>query len=244
MGRLIESFELTPGYLRGGASVDDLEELRGARVAATRRIGKLLLVDAKGPDGEATLGLRFGMTGRLLVDDEGPIDELLYSTTRDDPTYRRFTMGFEGDGALSIVDPRRLGWVELAPDETELGPDAFSISGAELAGALRGGRGALKSRLMDQRRVAGVGNLICDETLWRAGLSPLRPAGELSDAEVSHLADTLVATIADLLDKGGSHMGDVQGERHVGGRCPRDGEPLSRDTVGGRTTYWCASHQR
>ena len=221
----------------------DLEALRGAHVAAARRIGKLLLLDVAGSAGQATLGLRFGMTGRLLVDDEGPIDELLYSTTRDDPAYRRFTMRFEGDGELSIVDPRRLGWVELAPDETVLGPDAFSISAEDLAVALHGGRGALKSRLMDQKRVAGVGNLICDETLWRTGLSPLRPSGGLSDAEVSHLSDTLVATIADLLDKGGSHMGDLQDERHVGGRCPADGEPLSRDTVGGRTTYWCPSHQ-
>ena len=138
----------------------------------------------------------------------------------------------------------RLGSVELAPDTSNLGPDAFSISPQDLADALRGGRGPLKARLLDQARVAGIGNLIADETLWRAGVSPGRAAGSLSGEEVPDLARHIRATMADLAERGGSHTGDLQDERHADGVCPIDGAQLVRSTVGGRTTYWCPQHQR
>ena len=107
---------------------------------------------------------------------------------------------------------------------------------AALAAALRGSEAPLKARLLDQSRVAGVGNLIADEVLWRAGLSPLRPAGSLSPAEVRRLHRHLRRTLDDLIERGGSHLGDLMEERHPGGRCPRDGTELVRSTVGGRTS--------
>jgi formamidopyrimidine-DNA glycosylase len=142
-----------------------------------------------------------------------------------------------------VPDPRRLGGIVLDPSVDHLGLDALSITRAQLAEALAGSRTPLKARLLDQARVAGIGNLIADELLWRAGLSPLRPAGSLVPDEVRRLHGTLVRTLRSLIGRGGSHRGDLMGERRPGGRCPRDGTELTRSTVGGRTTWWCAGHQ-
>lgn len=97
---------------------------------------------------------------------------------------------------------------------------------------------------MDQSRIAGLGNLLADEILWRAGLDPARPAAELDDEEVRRLHRHTRATLDRLLDRGGSHTGDLMAERHRHGVCPRDGTSLARRTIGGRTTYSCPLHQR
>jgi formamidopyrimidine-DNA glycosylase len=97
---------------------------------------------------------------------------------------------------------------------------------------------------MHQEALAGIGNLLVDELLWRAGLDPARPAGSLDRDEVAGLHRALRATLRELLARGGSHTGDLQDERRVGGRCPRDGAELERRTIGGRTTYSCPVHQR
>jgi formamidopyrimidine-DNA glycosylase len=143
-----------------------------------------------------------------------------------------------------VNDPRRLGGVELNPDEGRLGPDAASIDGPTLRALLGSSVAPLKARLMDQAVVAGLGNLLVDEILWRAGLDPARPASSLRPAQIRRLAETIVTTIEELDERGGSHCGDLQDERLPEGRCPRDGTRLQRRTVGGRTTYSCPRHQR
>ena len=100
----------------------------------------------------------------------------------------------------------------------------------------------LKARLMDQERLAGVGNLLADEILWRSGLDPQRRT-VLGDDEVRSLHATMRATLRQLGRRGGSHTGDLMEERHPGGRCPRDGTELAHAAVGGRSTYWCPAHQ-
>ena len=108
---------------------------------------------------------------------------------------------------------------------------------------LAGGKGPLKARLLDQSRLSGVGNLLADETLWRAGIDPARAAGSLSPDEIKRLHRHLRSTLRRLLDRGGSHLGGLQVARLRGGRCPRDGAELERRTIGGRTTYSCPAHQ-
>jgi formamidopyrimidine-DNA glycosylase len=144
-----------------------------------------------------------------------------------------------------MQDPRRLGGVELDPPEARMGPDALTITPSKLAAAIGHGRSTapLKARLMDQSRIAGVGNLAADELLWRAGLDPARLAGGLRDAELRRLHRHLRGTMSDLMARGGSHAGDLMAERRVGGVCPKDGTPLVRRTVGGRTTFSCPKHQ-
>jgi formamidopyrimidine-DNA glycosylase len=243
LGRTVVSVSAPdPWFIKGGEDGSALRRaLVGRQVTGARRIGKLILIDF---DDGTTLGIRFGMTGILVVDDEAGVDELVYAPRRNDPRWDRFSLAFDAGGILVVRDPRRLGGVALDPDVSRLGPDAATIGLSALAEALRGGKAPLKTRLLDQSRVAGIGNLVADEVLWRSGLSPLRPAGSLSAAEVRRLHRHLRRTIDDLISRGGSHRGDLMEERHPGGRCPRDGWELTRSTVGGRTSWWCPHHQR
>lgn len=227
-------------YLKGTDAGRIADALVGATVSGARRHGKLLLLETDGP----TLGLRFGMTGRLVVDGVAVIDELLYSSHRDDPAFDRFSVRFVDGGRLTMSDPRRLGGVELDPDTSALGPDAATLTMGQLRDCLAGSSTALKARLLDQARIAGVGNLLADEILWRARLSPMRPAGGLSAATRRRLHGAITTTVTDLLGRGGSHLGDLMEERRPGGRCPRCGAGLRRATAGGRTTWWCPREQR
>ncbi len=217
--------------------------LVGRTLTAARRRGKLLLLDTDGGEGPV-LGLRFGMTGRLVVDHAAALDDLIYGSNRDEPGWDRFALEFRGGGHLRMRDPRRLGGVSLDPDEEALGPDALGLALRELRHALGESSAPLKARLMDQHRIAGLGNLLTDEILWRAGLDPQRPVRGLDDDEVRRLHRHIRAVLDRLWARGGSHTGDLQAERHRDGHCPKDGTRLSRRSIGGRTTYSCPLHQR
>lgn len=233
-------------FLKGGLTGEQVTGvLVGRSFATDRRTGKLLLLDLSDDPRRpsATLGLRFGMTGRLLVDG-GPIEALTYGSNRDVPAWDRFSIRFADGGALRVRDPRRLGGIELDPDESRLGVDATAVSASGLAAVLRGSEAPVKARLMDQSRIAGLGNLLTDETLWRAGLDPARRAGSLTPADVRRLHRHLRTTLEELGRRGGSHLGDLMTARVRGGTCPRDTTPLLRRTVAGRTTYSCPRHQR
>ncbi|HEY8543596.1 MAG TPA: DNA-formamidopyrimidine glycosylase family protein [Acidimicrobiales bacterium] len=227
-------------YVKKGAPEELAPALVGRVVTAARRIGKLLVLDL---DDGTRLGLRFGMTGRLLVDGAAAIEKLEYSSARDEPAWTRFTLHFDRGGDLRIRDPRRLGGVELDPEESRLGPDAATITVEELRGALGRSTAPIKARLLDQSRIAGIGNLLADDILWRAGIDPLRPASKLSDDEVEALQDAVVTTFRELGERGGSHMGEMRAAASLDGLCPRDGTPLVRRQVGGRTTWSCPTHQ-
>lgn len=242
LGRTIIAVDAPDGwYLKGGVTGPVLEAaLLGRSFTAARRIGKLLLLDVAGGP---TVGIRFGMTGTLVVDGISAIERLRHAPVGSDSRWVRWSADFAGGGTLAVRDPRRLGGVTLDPDLGRLGPDALTLTASGLARALDGSASALKARLLDQSRVAGIGNLIADEVLWQAGLSPVRPAGSLSSAEVRRLQRHLRLTLGALMDRGGSHLGDLVDERHPGGHCPRDGADLARAVVGGRTTWWCPHHQ-
>ncbi len=229
-------------YLKQGVTAGELAAaLEGRALVEARRIGKLLLLDTQGG---RTLGLRFGMTGRLLVDGSAGLDHLEYSSLREEPAWDRLRLAFAEGGELVVRDPRRLGGVFLDPDESCLGVDALAVSPSGLHRLLAGSAAPLKARLMDQQHLAGVGNLIADEVLFRAGLDPARPAGSLSPAEVRRLHGHLRRTLERFLAEGGSHTGVLQPLRSGGGACPRDGTPLQRRTIGGRTSWSCPRHQR
>jgi formamidopyrimidine-DNA glycosylase len=215
--------------------------LRGRSLVAARRRGKLMLVDSS--DDGPTLGLHLGMSGRVVIDGEAAGDPLLYASNRENPAWHRFGLRFTDGGSLWLRDPRRLGGVELDPDEDRLGPDALTLTRAQLDAALTRSRAPVKAALMDQARVAGLGNLLTDEVLWRAGIDPARPAHELDPEARARLQRTIRTTLRTLGRRGGSHTGDHMPARMPGGMCPRDGAPLLRRTVGGRTTYSCPVHQ-
>lgn len=215
--------------------------LRGQSFGEARRRGKLLLVDVSSG---ATLGLHLGMSGRVIIDGEAAGDPLVYASNRADTAWHRFGVEFTDGGSLYLRDPRRLGAVELDPDEDRLGPDAFSVTLDHLRRTLAGRRAPVKAVLMDQARLAGLGNLLCDEALWRAGIDPAREAASLDDAEVRRLHRAIRDTLRILGRRGGSHTGDLTAARGPGLPCPRDGTTLQRRTIGGRTTFSCPLHQR
>ena len=242
VGRTVSSVLLPrPQYLRKGTNLEALRmATRAQPLKRVRRIGKLLILDI----GKNSVGLRFGMTGRLIVDGETAIERLLYTTPKVEADHLPFVMSFEQGGELAIVDPRRFGSVELQPNETILGPDADKISREELGAMLQNSKTALKALLLNQRKVAGLGNLLCDEILWRAGIDPHRRSHSLEVTDIDELDAAISGTIKELTQRGGSHMGDIQDQRRQAGICPKDGTELQRSTLGGRTTWWCPEHQR
>ncbi len=243
VGRRISNVAAPDAYfIKGGPSPDDLiAALMGRIITGTGRIGKLLLIGLD--DEDNALGLRFGMTGRIIVDEIAAIEKLQYSSGRDDPAWNRFALVFEGGGRLRINDPRRLGGVELAPDVSVLGVDLFKATPAVVRDRIAISSVALKARLLDQKAIAGIGNLLGDEILWRAGLDPARPSNSLTSPETSKLSRHIRSVAAEMLTKGGSHMGRLQPARERGGQCPKDQAPLLRRTLGGRTSFSCPVHQ-
>jgi formamidopyrimidine-DNA glycosylase len=187
--------------------------------------------------------MHLGMSGRVLVDGDAAGDPLLYASNLENPAWHRFGLHFADGGSLFLRDPRRLGAVELDPDEDRLGPDALVITLPDLRAILSRSRAPLKAVLMDQSRIAGLGNLLVDEILWRAALDPARPADSLDPADQARLHRTIRSALRVLGKRGGSHTGDLMVARVPGGHCPRDGAPLLRRSVGGRTTYSCPVHQ-
>jgi formamidopyrimidine-DNA glycosylase len=243
LGRVVDRVDAPDAWiLKRGLDQRGLRDaLLGRTFERDRRIGKLLLLDVT--DGP-TLGLRFGMTGAIFVDGVPAIARLEYTRELSDPRWDRLALGFEGGGELVVRDPRRLGGIELDPDETRLGPDAMGLSLRQLRDALADSRAPLKARLLDQSRIAGLGNLLTDEILFQVGLDPAREARSLDPDELRALHRGIRSTLRRLQRRGGSHMGELQVMRERGGVCPRDGSPLDRRTVGGRTTYSCPVHQR
>jgi formamidopyrimidine-DNA glycosylase len=203
--------------------------LTGATLVEAHRRGKAMWVDT---DGGPVLGLHLGMAGRIVVDD--PV-----AAGRWD----RFTLRFEDGGSLALRDRRRLGRVVLDPDLSRLGPDAEEVNRREFRERVGRGRAPVKARIMDQSTIAGVGNLLADEALWRARLRPLREAGSLSQSELDELRRALRAATRTAIARGGAHTGALIPHRVQGGRCPRCGAALKRATVGGRTTWWCPVEQ-
>lgn len=167
---------------------------------------------------------------------------------------------------LLFRDPRRFGSVRPyitaeALEEhwsNELGPDALTITAAELHAALRESRMAIKAKLLDQSALAGVGNIYADESLFAAGIRPRRAARSLTRAEFERLARELRATLARAIAAGGSTLrdfisptgsvGSYQSSHLVYGRtgqpCPRCHKPLRGTTIAQRTTVWCPNCQK
>jgi len=237
---VVEADQLASKRLETGIALADI--FSGLRFTEIRRIGKLLIFDTEGP----SFGMRFGMTGGLVLDGTAAIKGLRYGPEDIEQKWIRARVRFQDGGSMELHDPRRLARVLVDPDEDALGPDALHLSLGEFRTALgaRGEGPAIKARLLDQSKIAGIGNLLADEMLWRAGVSPLRGCATLSDDEIRRLHRNLKATLTQLLQRGGSHTGDHMIARHPGGSCPKDGQALFRQSVGGRTTYWCPKHQR
>jgi formamidopyrimidine-DNA glycosylase len=246
LGRTIASvYAPDPWFLKRGLTPAAVEHaLPGLQLVTARRRGKLLMLDTADPTRDGpVLALHLGMSGRVLIDGDAAGDPLLYASNAENPAWHRFGLRFADGGALYLRDPRRLGAVELDPDEDRLGPDALDLRLPELRRIVSRSRAPVKAVLMDQARIAGLGNLLVDEILWRAGIDPARPADTLDAEEQARLHRAIRTALRVMIRRGGSHTGDLMPARVPGGHCPRDGAPLLRRRIGGRTTFSCPVHQ-
>ncbi len=198
--------------------------LTGHRFVATHRRGKFLWMET---DDGPTLGLHLGMAGRMV-----------FNGTRHE-RWDRFTVEFDDGTWFALEDRRRLGRAILNPDFSHVGPDAADISRSQFRARVGAGNTAVKARLLDQGALAGVGNLLADETLWQARIAPNRLTGSLSEEELDRLRRELRAAIRHAIRKGGVHTGAFVPARRTTHQCPRCGHDLHRGRFGGRTTYWC-----
>jgi formamidopyrimidine-DNA glycosylase len=223
--------------------------LLGGELTTAMRQGKSMWCQA-GPSAEAvTLGIHLGMSGKIVIADADgtEIDGGDYWEGRRGPGnyhWARFTVTFQDGGRLMLVDPRRLGRIRLNPPVERLGPDAQLITPAQFRAALAAGSTApVKARIMDQQRIAGIGNLLADEILWRARMHPARAVSSLTEPERSRLLRATRNAIGAAIRDGGVHTLTIIPHRRRGGACPRDHAPMRTSEVGGRTSWWCSAEQ-
>src|SRR5690348_1646166 len=208
--------------------------LGGEFVTAMRR-GKSMWCQTGPFSDEVTLGIHLGMSGKIVIaDPDGTeIDGGDYwERGRQPRDYRwaRFTVTFEDGGRLT-------------PPVAQLGPDAQLITLARFRATLAGSAAPVKARIMDQHRIAGIGNLLADESVWRARIHPARTAASLTAAEQNRLLRASRDAIRAALRTGGVHNLTIIPYRHRDATCPRDHAPMRTAPVDGRTSWWCAAEQ-
>jgi len=265
VGRRFEHVEIVdPRLTRPVDPAGVAAELEGERVAALDRRGKYLIVRFE--SGRVLL-IHLRMTGQLLLVDGIASDALDGGPPPAEDVHRHAVVRLDDGSDVVYRDVRRFGTWQLL-DEDDLLPYLAQRIGREplvrsftskrLAEALEGRRAPLKSALLDQRRLAGVGNIYADEALWRARLHPLRPAGELSAEEIAALHRGIRAALRAGIARQGATLsnyrtpdgspGRMQEEFRVYGRegepCERCGTPIEKIRAGGRGTSYCPSCQR
>jgi formamidopyrimidine-DNA glycosylase len=255
VGRRLEHVTIDdPRLVRPYEPAEVAAELEGERTVAVERRGKYLVVRFE--SGRVLL-IHLRMTGSLLHAAAGSL--------QDDP-HRRAVVKLDDGSDVAYRDVRRFGtWLLLEPGEAEpylsarVGDEPLDalFTAARLGERLAGRRTSLKAALLDQRTLAGMGNIYADEALWRARLSPLRPAASLDRAELRRLHRAIRAALEHGLARQGSTLrdyrlpdgsgGSMQDEFRVYGRggepCDRCGTLISRTRVAGRTTWFCPTCQ-
>jgi formamidopyrimidine-DNA glycosylase len=255
VGRRFERVAIDdPRLVRPFDRVAVAAELEGERVAEVGRRGKYLI-------------FRFESGRVLLVHlrKTGSFRHRRNGVGEDDP-HRRAVVRLDDGSDVAYRDVRRFGtWLLVEPEELEpylaerLGEEPLlaGFTPASLARRLTGRRAPIKAALLDQRTLAGMGNIYVDEALWRARLNPLRPASELDRNELRRLHRGIRAALEHGLARQGSTLrdyrlpdgsgGSMQAEFRVYGRrdepCDRCGTPIARTQVAGRTTWFCPTCQ-
>jgi len=252
-GRVLAALEVRdPRWCRPLAGAEVAAAVQGRRVETLGRRGKYLIWEL---EDDVHLMLHLRMTGTLLLDPPAP------------PRHARVRFGFEDGRELIFDDPRRFGTGELALGReardaffaARLGVEPFSpdFTSAHLYALAHASRAPVKAFLLDQRKVAGVGNIYADEALFRARVHPLRPAARLSRAQVAALRDAVVTSLEAGLEAKGASIDDFRHPDGVQGSFQdrflvhlREGEPclvcgraVRKLRAAGRGTYVCEGCQ-
>lgn len=239
VGRTIVRATVRHAAIRRSLSVARARKLAGRRVVAVERRGKHQVVRL---DDGTSLLVHFRMTGDWTMSDiSAPV-----------PRFARFSIDLDDGRAVHLDDPRALAVVSLHvgdPPLPPLGPepDAKAFTADALGAALQGRRIAIKPAMLDQRVVAGLGNIYAAEALWHARLSPFLRADSLTAAQRRALVSAIRKTIAGAHRAPGRYSSGVGRGMNVydreGERCTRCGATIDRTTQSGRSTYWCAGCQ-
>ncbi len=236
----IDSVDTSDGQLFATTLKKVRRELRGKQLEETKRIGKHLFV-RYGQD--AWLMLHFGMTGALQYYKDG-----------NPPDYARLLLHFKNGYHLAYTSARKLGEIDLtnAPEtfaeKHDLGPDALSLSREAFLEKMQSKRGGIKSALMDQSFLAGIGNVYSDEILFQSRIHPKAKVDELSDKQLNTLYDKMQEVLVKCIDLQAdpARMPDhyLTPRREEGADCPGGKGKVEKITVNGRSCYYCPEEQR
>lgn len=276
-GAVLASVEARRPDLRFPLPVDFVERLQGRRVENLDRRGKYLVAHLN--SGESLI-MHLGMSGRFTIE-EG-IERINAGKTGQfspgdfalaqggDPKHDHVVFRMEGKRSARITynDPRRFGFMDIAPPgglETcrhfkGMGPEPLGngFSAPALKEALKGKAAPIKAALLDQRVVAGLGNIYVCEALYRAGVSPRRKAGSVAGKRSDRLYGEIIAVLREAIEAGGSSLRDFASTDGAlgyfqhrfdvydreGEKCRRCDKAISRIVQGGRSTFFCPSCQR
>ncbi len=267
-GARIEALELRRPDLRFPFPEGFAARLEGRRIEGLGRRAKYLLADL---DDGARVIMHLGMSGSFRIESaSGAATPGVFHHPRDGRSLHDHVL-FHLSGGQTVVynDPRRFGFMDLAPGPGDaasphlallgIEPVGNAFDGAALLERLAGRRNPLKAALLDQRLVAGLGNIYVAEALHRSGLSPMRQAGSVTAAEAARLAEVIRTVLGEAIAAGGSSLRDhrqTNGElgyfQHAFRVYDREGEPcpspgchgiIERSVQAGRSTFWCASCQ-
>ena len=240
-----------------------VQRLTGAVVLDLTRRAKYLLAPLDRGD---TLVMHLGMTGRFEIEgaDREERPGVFHYAVPADPKHAHVVFETDAGRRITFFDPRRFGFMDLIPTEAveahpwfaKMGPEPLGpdFDASVLAAALKGRKQSPKTLLLDQRVVAGLGNIYVCEALFRARISPLKPAGSITKARLAALVDAIKAVLAEAVEAGGSSISDYAGAdgalgyfQHSFRVYGREGEPcldgcegvVERIVQGGRSTFYC-----
>jgi formamidopyrimidine-DNA glycosylase len=254
-GRIIDRVELIFKPLLRRAAKGGLSTLRGTRIAGVRRRGKMILIEC---EGGPTLVFHLKMTGQMVLFPKG---------AEAPDKHTRLVMKFRDRGPdLRFRDVRKFGFLLCVSGSPEsrcaelscLGPEPLTLAREDFGRIVRARKGRIKSLLLDQTAVAGIGNIYADEILFDARIHPQTTAAALSESEADRLWESTRKILNLAIEAKGSSLSDyVDAEGKPGSfqffhkvydregqPCVLCGHPIKRIVVGGRGTYFCARCQR
>ncbi len=190
------------------------------------------------------LALHFGMTGGVEYRESG----------KPNSEHVRLIISFSGGGTLAFIDMRRLGRIRVAKSmqdfitKSGLGPDALSVGRKDFEKIIRSWKKMIKALLMDQRQIAGLGNIYCDEILYHSGTNPRKRASKLDSSEIDSIYNSMKKVLKTAIQKQADPdrmpANYLLRRRQRGASCGLDGGKIDRVKVGGRSTYYCTTHQK
>ncbi|MET0182899.1 MAG: bifunctional DNA-formamidopyrimidine glycosylase/DNA-(apurinic or apyrimidinic site) lyase [Caulobacterales bacterium] len=265
-GRRIVAAEARRPDLRFPLPLNFAARLTGRRVVTLRRRAKYLLADL---DNGMVWLTHLGMSGRWTILAKGKeAPGGFYYAGAPNPTHTHVVLETDAPALLEYNDPRRFGYMDLIPAAhledhlyfKGMGPEPLgnAFNAGHLVAAFRGKKTSVKAALLDQRVVAGLGNIYVCEALHRAAISPKRLAGSISAARLEALAAAVRETLAEAIEAGGSSISDYAAADGAlgyfqhrfrvydreGKPCPRCGALIKRIVQTGRSTFYCSACQR